>query len=166
MKTISFTNDTKMVCVVDDVDYKRMCRYKWHVTHNYNGTLHYASRSFTIASRSKKPKPCRISKTISMHRQLMKPGRWLVVDHIDGNGLNNQRCNLRVVTTRQNLINRHRPQRHALHGVSQSTTGRWYAQICVGGIHYNLGQYDTEQIASDVYMKHTRIADYVQSLMK
>ena len=165
MKTIPLNHDTKRVCIVDDDDYEELMKYKWCVTHYQKSTLHYATRSFTIASKSE-THPHRIPKSISMHRQLMKPGKRLVVDHIDGNGLNNQRKNLRILTQRQNLLNRHCKQKHSFHGVSQSANGRWNAHIGVGGIKYNLGQYDTEQMASCVYMKHVEIADYVQSLMK
>lgn len=45
---------------------------------------------------------------VYLHRLLMSAPKGLVVDHIDGNGLNNARANLRVVTQQQNMWNQRR----------------------------------------------------------
>ena len=39
-----------------------------------------------------------------IHRLIMQPPKGMVVDHIDGDGLNNTRANLRICTHRENLI--------------------------------------------------------------
>lgn len=41
-----------------------------------------------------------------LHRFLLQPEDGMSVDHIDGNGLNNQRSNLRLATHGQNMMNR------------------------------------------------------------
>lgn len=45
-------------------------------------------------------------KVIMMHRIIANPSIDFQVDHIDGNGLNNSRSNLRIATNRQNQYNR------------------------------------------------------------
>jgi hypothetical protein len=77
--------------IVDAADYERLSRCKW--TASRCGVKRYAAR------KSK-------GRTILMHRELMDPPKGMDVDHIDGNGLNNTRSNLRICTRRQNLCNR------------------------------------------------------------
>lgn len=61
----------------------------------------YASRglSTTYATTSRQ------NKTLYLHRLLLDPGDGLEVDHINSNGLDNRRANLRVGTHQQNLRN-------------------------------------------------------------
>lgn len=47
-------------------------------------------------------------KTIYLHRLLIQPPKGMLVDHINGDGLDNRRGNLRAVTHSQNQLNRHR----------------------------------------------------------
>jgi hypothetical protein len=86
-----------------------------------------------------------------MHRLL---AAWPLVDHEDGNGLNNQRANLRPATQSQNLANqRKRP------GLTSQFKGvRWYgkltpwrASISIGGRRVHLGSFITEEAAARAY---------------
>lgn len=73
-----------------------------------------------------------------------------MVDHEDGNGLNNQRYNLRIATSLQNAANRRSKSRGKVSrpGVHQaSCNGRWIAQITVDGKKVHLGSFSTEDEA-------------------
>lgn len=95
-----------------------------------------------------------------MHRIILSRmlGRNLkrgeVADHIDGNGLNNKRSNLRLATYRQNGINRSADKNSTskYKGVSYiKSRKKWAAAIKVNDIQVNLGQYDDEKLAAQVY---------------
>lgn len=82
---------------VDDEDYELLMQFKWHIYPNEDGRL-YASHTAYMDG---------VSKTVSMHRFLL----WLCIgdkrqgDHIDHDGLNNQKYNLRIATCSQNNYN-------------------------------------------------------------
>jgi hypothetical protein len=120
--------------MVDAEDYERVNRHKWCLSRS--GNQLYAQRR------------CR-GKTIRMHQFIMNPPRGMVVDHIDGNGLNNRRCNLRVCTQRQNTWN-HRTKKPE--NASSPYIGvypypprpdKWYAKIQCGGEVTTLGLFDS-----------------------
>ena len=79
-----------MSATVDDADYETVSKYKW--------TGLSAHRSLTVYARTSIA-----GKTVYMHRMILAPDPDLEVDHIDANGLNNQRSNLRAVTHGQNI---------------------------------------------------------------
>lgn len=117
MRTISLTRGK--VAVVDDSDFDELSRYKWHAVPG--GRTWYAVREVRLADGKRT--------AVGMHVAIMgKPG----VDHIDGDGLNNSRSNLRLVTRFQNARNR-RPDvgsssRYV--GVTwYKSTSKWCAQI-------------------------------------
>jgi len=72
---------------VDAADYEWLSKYSWRV---FSGG--YAMR-------------CEKGKVIFMHRRIMQPPEGMVVDHIDGNRVNDCRFNLRVCTPAQNRYN-------------------------------------------------------------
>lgn len=99
-------------------------------------------------------------KSVSMHRIIMQRilGRPLAagetVDHIDGDGLNNRRSNLRIATKAENLRNRGRNRNNSsgYKGVTfYKPNGKWMAKICIDYKQINLGYYDTPELASQAY---------------
>lgn len=90
---------------------------------------------------------------VSMHR-LLRP-QWALVDHWDGNGLNNQGVNLREATIAQNGANRRKqgsPSSSQFKGVTWHK-GRylWQASIMVNGQARYLGAFADEGTAACAY---------------
>lgn len=82
------------------------------------------------------------------------PEKGYVVDHIDGDGLNNQRANLRILTRRQNTQNQHRkkPPTSKYPGVSlQKNSGKWITHIYISGKPLHVATSDTEEEAFAKY---------------
>lgn len=76
------------------------------------------------------------------------------VDHIDGDRLNNDINNLRLVSHRENSQNRVEHRNGKLVGCYYNKRDRkWYAKIQVNGKQKHLGYFPTEQEAHDIYKK-------------
>nr|WP_313659107.1 HNH endonuclease [Achromobacter ruhlandii] len=92
--------------------------------------------------------------TIFLHREVMKPAAGLMVDHINGDKLDNRRENLRVCTNAQNSMNQRRSAGNTsgFKGVRRNAVGRkWEAIIkCDGKQHY-LGVFDDPRVAAHAY---------------
>ncbi len=90
-----------------------------------------------------------------MHRFIMKPGRGMVIDHINHNGLDNRRANLRIVTQQQNSWNSRRGLRQGksrYKGVSWDKDNRkWVATIRVEGKCRRIGFFEDEISAARAY---------------
>jgi transcription initiation factor TFIID subunit TAF12 len=77
----------------------------------------------------------------------------MVVDHINGNGLDNRKENLRFVTRRQNMQNRHIITNSSKYpGVSwHDSNQKWQARIRIGDKEKYLGVFATEKAAFTAY---------------
>lgn len=146
MKEIKLQRE--MVTQVDDEDYDELIRYKWFA--NQCGHQFYASRHEPMVNWVQ-------GKVIRMHQQIMTPPEGMRIDHIDMDGLNNQRKNLRICTHQQNLRNR-----ESTKGSSSQYKGvcwdkerkKWMATIKKDiGQQLYLGRYDSEELAALAYNK-------------
>lgn len=88
-----------------------------------------------------------------LHRFILKTN--LEVDHINGDTLDNRRCNLRSVTRQQNLMNQKKQTRKTTSkykGVSfNKTNNKWSARITLNRKLMCLGSFKTEEIAAEAY---------------
>lgn len=117
--------------MVDDIDYDAAMRYRWCMVRQGNNRQYmYASTRMPYGG------------NITLHRFLMKPPANLMVDHIDGNGLNNQRSNLRIVTRGQNRINSVSIALSGYKGVFKTLNGKFGIRI---------GAFDTAEEAARFY---------------
>lgn len=88
-----------------------------------------------------------------MHREILGLKKGEIGDHKDGDGLNNQRSNLRKCTHSENLRNaKKRRGSHSSHykGVTRCRN-KWRAVIKVDQKKYSLGNFTTEKEAALAY---------------
>ena len=135
------------VALVDDEDYEWLARYEWHASSAGHGLL-YAARRIVPASTGRQT-------TTSMHVEIMGHGPLgTTVDHVDLDGLNNQRGNLRFATwSQQNQNQRVRKGRLVdFRGVYPNRYGKpWRARIRVGNSVRHLGNTDAPDEAARMY---------------
>ena len=120
------------VALVDDEDHEELSKYKWHAICPGNGTRKgkgfYAIRRMYIDTKT--------AKFVYMHQHLM--GTEAMFDHVNGNGLDNQRKNLREATHSQNMCNvgkrKHNGKASSQFiGVSLNHRGKWEVSVSIHG---------------------------------
>lgn len=128
--------------LVDYEDYEYLNELKWHIYKNGNHL--YAKSSFYVNKKQK---------NILMHRLILEPN-GKCIDHINGNGLDNRKCNLRICERHQNALNRKKNINNSsgFKGVSWfKAAKKWRAQIQYKKIVYYLGSYEKRIDAARAY---------------
>ena len=121
--------------LVDDADYESLNKWKWMGLRPKRSKTMYAVRYKKRSSDSR---------AVVMHRFLMNPSLEIEIDHHDGNGLNNQRYNLRLCSHSQNCANRP-PRRDNFCGFKgvhwELGKCKWVARIGIDGKTRTLGRF-------------------------
>jgi hypothetical protein len=124
--------------IIDAADYERASEHKWCAS--CSGCRIYAY--------------CHMNgKTVALHRFLTNAPKGMVVDHIDGNTLNDRRSNLRVCTQQQNLYNS-RPKGKSSHfkGICwDKGKRRWVVYVRYEGRNIYVGRFRSEINAARAY---------------
>lgn len=126
---------------IDDQDFPLVSPFKWGISKKRT------SRTLYVKARIG-------GKTVHLHRWLLDLDPSQKVDHIDGNGLNNTRSNLRIATQSQNMVNAPK--------ISSNTSGfkgvhwnkkdsRWRAEITVQGKCHSIGSFKDATEAAKAY---------------
>jgi hypothetical protein len=139
MKFISLNKGYR--AMVDDEDYDRVMKYRWKVHINIQRPSCIYART-NISNR-----------TVILHRFIMSPTKEITIDHIDHNGLNCQKSNLRFATKTQQNFNRKRSNSHGYKGITRVTNqpNKWQVQLVENGnVHYG-GVYKTMIDAAKAY---------------
>lgn len=131
------------IALVDDDDFQYISSFKWAVCKSCK--TFYAIR-YARNARGHQT-------SISMHRTIMTPPIGMEIDHINGDGLDNRKENLRFVTHRENMQNYHKPDKTSkFPGVTwDKRDKKWIARIRVGKKRFTLGYFDIEIDAVNAY---------------
>jgi hypothetical protein len=135
MKSISLASSDKFLCI-DDADFDLVSQYRW-------GWSGRDVRSTTYPR-------------IKVHRLIVNPRDNEIVDHINGDTLDNRRCNLRVATRMQNMWNRKTNENNkvGLKGVTwRQDCHKYQAQIRVNKKTVFLGRFKTAIEAHKAYVE-------------
>lgn len=133
-------NRGKYVALVDDEDFENLNNFKWYA--KKHGNTFYAVREVIVNGKTRQ---------VRMH-QIILGGKG--IDHVDRNGLNNQRSNLRFCTVSENGMNRMKQGNTSsiYKGVSFiKSIGKWKASIMINWKPIYLGTFNTEVEAAKAY---------------
>ncbi len=130
------------VALVDDEDYERLNQYNWHIK-DCGGCLYAATHL------------PQTNKLQFMHRMILDIPKGKVPDHINSNGLDNRKSNLRICSKAENQHNQ------KIHSEAKSSQfkgvyldkrwGKWIARIGINGKQIYLGSFNNERIAASAY---------------
>lgn len=148
---MSNISDTRLIplsqgkfALIDASDYDFLIQRKWRCQKNYNN---FYAAGFQYIGKYK-------YKKIYMHRLILNTPEDMHVDHINMDGLDNRRCNLRLVTKSQNMMNgnSHRGSSSSYKGVSwYKRKQKWQAKIQVNGRQIFLEYFTSETEAALAY---------------
>ena len=144
MKEIPLSNGG--VALVDDEDYERVAsgpKWQYHALRHRYRTYGYAQR-----------KVC--GRTQLLHRLILNAPRGAIVDHINGDGLNNTRANLRICSYAQNTQNR---RKSAARASSRFIGVYWHKRNRAWAVEVGVelvGYFHDEEAAGRAYDKTAR----------
>jgi hypothetical protein len=145
---ISTKKHPNTFALVDDSDFCRLNQYKWHMLKVRNSN--YVSRKNKING---------IWVNVFMHREILSPPKGVMIDHVDGNGLNNQKKNMRLCSHSQNMQNRrkHKLTYSKYKGVVwNKKLNKWQSRILHENKRIHIGTFQNEIDAAKAYDKKSK----------
>ena len=135
-------NGVGKFALVNNADYRRFTEFRWYFKCGY---------AFRVIKGEVK------NRIVYLHRAILDATSGIEVDHINRDGLDCRRKNLRHATRLQNILNAGPRKNGAskFKGV-EANRKKWRARIRLDGVRVNLGTFDTEEQAALVYNKHAK----------
>lgn len=136
MKEIQLTQGK--IALIDDEDFEEINKYRWC----------YSNNGYAVRNKN--------GKIILMHNIIMKDK---LIDHIDGNKLNNQKSNLRKCTNQQNQMNRKKSKNctSRFKGVYfNKKSNKWMSRLILNKETIFLGEFKTEEDSAKAYDSKAR----------
>lgn len=134
----------RQFAIIDLDELPRVARHKWFASLASNTTYVKATSDHGLPQHH-----------MQLHAFIMRGEKGDRFDHINGNGLDNRKANLRPATTAQNARNRFKTTSphvsSKFKGVRMSSSGKWIAQIQKDGDCHALGLFDREDDAAKAY---------------
>lgn len=130
------------VALVDDEDFERVNQYKWYAWEA--GNSWYVSRNTARPNRKK----------VLLHRFILNIPEGVCIDHINGDGLDCRKENMRTCSHAENMRNRRTPcnNKSGYKGVYwYKKYQKWRASIKIGGTSKHIGYFDNVVEAAKAY---------------
>src|SRR3990167_5315472 len=148
LDVISITLTQDKVALIDASDWPLISGYTWHAALRGHSGRHWYAVTTVYTGKNQ------YRKLVPMHRLLLDPPDDIEIDHINGDGLDNRRSNLRLATRIQNAANSTYKKREGASSQFRGVTwnkrcAKWRASV---GPKY-LGQFDSELEAAHAYDK-------------
>lgn len=137
---------------VDDEDFEKVSKNKWTAEKLTRGGF-YALRGISIQGKQT---------TIRMHRFILNATKGQIVDHINGDTLDNQKANLRFCTAKENARNRAITKRNKYGYIGirkkiyKTIAPKYQALISIEGKQKSLGFFKTKKQAALEYKKFAK----------
>lgn len=126
--------------IFDAPDRETVEQYRWYANINPAGNVHVRGTRRGAGTGA----------LVLLHRLLLDAPPGALVDHVNGDGLDNRRANLRLATNTQNCANRRLPRQYK--GVGwDSERGQWRARITIGRRTRSLGRFVDPWDAAQAY---------------
>jgi hypothetical protein len=118
-----------LFALIDDEDYELIAAFSWHLHGSSNCEGYYAASN------------------VKMHRMIINAPPGTVVDHINGNKLDNRKKNLRFCTHAENQQNtKSRGGSSRYKGVHYNKKSKkWLGAFMFNGTHYYCGMFESEK---------------------
>ena len=143
------------IAYVDDRDFDRVSKNRWHLQLRIKDKKQYVCRTHRRKGEGRR------TRTLFLHRFILGlTNKAETVDHIDGDGLNNCRSNLRICSQADNMKNTkmHSGTKSGFKGVAESSVcpGKWVASINADRITRYLGIFESKKEAAIAYNNAAR----------